>query len=267
MVLHPLPSPATQGILFYMFPDIADLLDFYNTPLGGVTKRLLRRKLLELWPTLASDTVVGLGYAAPLLRPYQEQTPRTFAVMPAQQGIVAWPREGAYRSVLSLESQLPFADNSIDTMILLHAVENTDNLQLMLQEVWRVLAGNGKLLMIVPNRRGIWAHLERTPFGQGHPFSMRQAKRLLRAHQFTPIRFASALYMPPFTGRVSLRAAAAWEKIGQRWFPSFAGVLLIEARKQLYAPIPAYKPAVVKPMLRGLKARVPVASSSVQNRE
>ena len=33
-----------------------------------------------------------------------------------------------------------------------------------------------------------------------------------------------------------LRSAPAWERIGRRWFPTFSGVLLIEAAKQLYAP-------------------------------
>src|SRR5438132_1269618 len=32
-----------------------------------------------------------------------------------------------------------------------------------------------------------------------------------------------------------LRSAAAWERIGRRWFPTFAGVVLVEATKQIYA--------------------------------
>ena len=28
----------------------------------------------------------------------------------------------------------------------------------------------------------------------------------------------------------------AMERLGQRWFPTFSGVLMIEASKQLYAP-------------------------------
>src|SRR2546430_2803869 len=31
----------------------------------------------------------------------------------------------------------------------------------MLKEVWRVLAGGGRLLIVVPNRRGVWARLDR----------------------------------------------------------------------------------------------------------
>ncbi|HLN24702.1 MAG TPA: methyltransferase type 11, partial [Patescibacteria group bacterium] len=40
---------------------------------------------------------------------------------------------------------------------------------------------------------------------------------------------------PPFQSRFVLRSAPAWEQIGARWFPTFAGVLLVEAAKQIYA--------------------------------
>ena len=35
-----------------------------------------------------------------------------------------------------------------------------------------------------------------------------------------------------------LRSAPAWERIGRRWFPRFAGALLVEASKEIYAAAP-----------------------------
>ena len=57
----------------------------------------------------------------------------------------------------------------------------------MLKEIWRVLAGGGRLLVVAPNRRGIWARLDLTPFGSGQPYTMSQLSRLLRDEQFTPV--------------------------------------------------------------------------------
>ena len=57
----------------------------------------------------------------------------------------------------------------------------------------------------------------------------------------------TALFIPPATSRVMLRSAAAWERIGKRWFPTFAGVLLVEATKQIYA-----KPAAARAPRRRL---------------
>jgi len=40
-----------------------------------------------------------------------------------------------------------------------------------------------------------------------------------------------------------LRSAPAWERLGRRWFPTFAGVVMVEATKQIYAkPTPAKVP-------------------------
>ncbi len=220
-----------------MFCDLSELRDFYETRLGRVVKAVLRRKLQAWWPSMTGECIVSLGYAIPLLRPLQQQTTQIFAIMPAGQGVIGWPREGPYRSALAYEGELPLPDNSVNALILMHAFEHTDNLQFMLEECWRVLTGNGCLVVIVPNRRSLWAHLERTPFGQGNTFRIGHIKRLLRIHRFTPIRYDSALYMPPFRNGLSLKAAEIWEKFGSRWLPDIAGVYMIEARKRLYAPI------------------------------
>ena len=117
----------------------------------------------------------------------------------------------------------------------------------MLKEIWRVLAGGGRLLIVVPNRRGIWARLDRTPFGSGRPYTMSQLSQLLRDELFTPVGSDTALYIPPVRKRMILRSASAWERVGKRWFSTFAGVVLIEATKQIYA-----KPVAVRTPRRRL---------------
>ena len=93
--------------------------------------------------------------------------------------------------------------------------------------------------MVAPNRRGIWARFDRTPFGHGQPYSASQLSRMLRNNLFVPVREARALFIPPFRARFLLTAAPAWEEVGHRWFSGFAGVVMIEATKQLYQITPA----------------------------
>ena len=52
--------------------------------------------------------------------------------------------------------------------------------------------------------------------------------------------------MPPFRLRALIRSAAAWERIGQRVFPHFSGVVMIEASKQIYAASKRAKPARIR---------------------
>jgi len=230
-----------------MASDVVDLRDFYRTALGQVARRMIRRAIQRVWPDLHGMRLLGLGYPTPFLSVLGSETERTIAVMPASLGVLGWPPEGPNVVALADEGELPFADYSIDRVLLVHGLETSDEVRAMLKEVWRVLAGGGRLLIVAPNRRGIWARLDRTPFGSGRPYTQSQLSQLLRDEQFTPVGSDAALFVPPSTGRMVRRSAAAWERIGRRWFPTFAGVLLVEATKQIYA-----KPAAARAPRRRL---------------
>jgi len=236
-----------------MWTDVVDLRDFYETSLGQMACRVIRRRIREMWPDLRGLRVLGIGYATPYLRGFRAEAERVLAVMPASQGVLHWPAEGPGRVALADEAELPFPDNAIDRVALIHALESSEQLRPMLREIWRILPGDGRLLAVVPNRRGIWARLDRTPFGHGHPFTHSQLSRLLRENMFTPIRSAAALFLPPSASRMTIAAAPAWEKLGRSWFQTFGGVLVIEAGKEIYAA----GPARAKPQRRPIFAPAP----------
>jgi SAM-dependent methyltransferase len=221
--------------------DVVDLRDFYRSGLGQVARRMIRRAIQRVWPDLRGMRLLGIGYTTPFLSMLSTDTERTIALMPASLGVLRWPSEGRNLATLADEGELPFGDYSIDRALLVHALESSDEVGAMLKEIWRVLAGGGRLLIVVPNRRGIWARLDRTPFGSGRPYTMSQLSQLLRDEQFTPVGSEPALFIPPAKSRMIMRSAGAWERIGRSWFPTFAGVLLVEATKQIYA-----KPAAVR---------------------
>ncbi|MEJ0061877.1 MAG: methyltransferase domain-containing protein [Alphaproteobacteria bacterium] len=218
-------------------PDLVDLRTFYHTPLGQAARRLLRQKMLQFWPSLGGMSVMALGYATVLMRPYVGQGAHVMGFMPAMQGVSAWPREGPNRSCLVEPFNLPLPDNSVDRVVLLHMLESSENIAASLREVWRVMKSGGRMIAIVPNRRGIWAMSDATPFGAGQPFSPSQFKDILRDNNFLPERAARALYLPPWHGALWLKLADTAEKWGGAMFPTLGGVLLIEASKQLYAPV------------------------------
>jgi SAM-dependent methyltransferase len=215
--------------------DVIDLRDFYRTPLGRVARQMIRRAIRRVWPDLRGQRLVGIGYPAPFLDGMAAATERCAALMPATLGVLGWPVGERNLVALADEGELPFADYSIDRVLLVHGIETSEEVGPMLKEIWRVLAGGGRLLVVAPNRRGIWARLDRTPFGAGRPYTMSQLSQLLRDELFTPVGSATALFMPPVREGMILRSAGAWERIGARWFPTVAGVVLIEAAKQIYA--------------------------------
>jgi SAM-dependent methyltransferase len=226
-----------------MYIDVVDLRAFYAERLGLVARRLIAQRLKERWPSCAGESLLGLGYATPYLKHLGEGAERVVAFMPATQGVVNWPREGPNAAALVAEDELPLPDASIDRVLLVHSLEIAAEERNQLREVWRVLAPGGRILLVVPNRRGIWARSEATPFGTGRPFGRTQLTMLLRDAMFSPLGWTEALAVPPFRHRSWIRSGAAWERVGRILWPAFAGVLIVEATKQLYQGIPARAPA------------------------
>jgi len=218
-----------------MWLDAVDLRDFYVAPLGRVARRIIRAQLRTLWPDVTGMSIMGLGFATPYVGVFRPEAQRIIAAMPASQGVLHWPAEGPGLTFLSDESELPLPDRSVDRVVMVHAVECAEQIRPMMREVWRVLTDSGRLIVIVPNRRGIWARSDRTPFGHGSPYSPHQLRQTLRANLFVPEREERALFLPPVRSRFLLAGAGAWEKIGARWLPAFAGANIMEASKQIYA--------------------------------
>lgn len=216
--------------------DVGALSEFYATAQGAVVARLLRRRLLELWPEGGRGlSVLGLGYAAPYLRLWREGAVRCIHAVPAEFGALRWPGGGAGLTCAVEGEALPFPDLSFDRIFVVHGLETAGDARRLLREVWRVLRDDGRLLVITANRVGLWAHAETSPFGQGEPYSPGQIERLLRQALFRVERRESALYLPPFNLRLFLRLAPLLEAGGRRFLPRFAGVTLSEAVKDVYA--------------------------------
>lgn len=219
--------------------DVVDLRNFYGQQLGAVARRFVSLGIRARWPDTRGQRVLGLGYPTPYLGLFREEAERCLAFMPASQGVIRWPSEKAALAALVENYDLPLPDLSIDRVLLAHSLEMSDDAPALLREIWRVLAPGGRLLLVIPNRRGLWARLDTTPFGHGRPYSRSQILHLLRESSFTPTSWGEALYMPPIPRAWLIRSAVAWERAGRTLSAPFAGVHIVEATKQVYRAIPA----------------------------
>lgn len=222
-----------------MFIDVVDLRNFYSQGLGIVARRFIGRGVRARWNNLAGLRIAGIGYATPYLGLFREEAERCLAFMPASQGVVKWPSSRPALAALVEADQWPLTDSAVDRVLLVHALEMADDPVALLREVWRVLTPNGRLLAVVPNRRGLWARTDTTPFGYGRPYSRAQITAILRDTWFTPNGWGEALYVPPVARGWFLRSAVAWERAGSTISAPFTGVHIVEATKQVYRAIPA----------------------------
>ena len=214
-----------------MYLDVVDLRDFYAAPLGRTVARQLRPVVSGLARIDAGTRVLGLGFATPYLIPMLGAE-RVLAFMPAGQGVIDWPANGASATALVDEDSLPLPDMSIDLVILMHALEMSASPHALMAELRRVLTSVGQLIVVVPNRRGPWARFDLSPFGFGRPYSRSQLRELFAQAGFEAEDWASGLHMPPMSWRPLLGAARIFERIGRVCWPAFAGVIVVSAVKR-----------------------------------
>ncbi|MCC6781188.1 MAG: methyltransferase domain-containing protein [Hyphomicrobiales bacterium] len=219
--------------------DVVDLRNFYAQPLGVVARRFIGRGIRKRFADTRGLRLLGIGYPTPYLGLFREEAERCLAFMPATQGVMNWPTHRPSLAALVDELELPLTDAALDRVLLVHALEMAHDPIALLREVWRVLAAGGRLLVVVPNRRGVWARMDTTPFGHGHPYSRSQITHLMREAWFTPTGWSEALHVPPVARSWFLRSAPAWERTGAAVAAPFAGVHIVEASKQVYRAVPA----------------------------
>lgn len=223
-----------------MRTDALEIDRFYRSVRGQAARAMALRRLQALWPEARGLDMLGLGYAAPFLEPYRDSARRTVAYMPAAQGAVPWPerRTAPCLTALGGEGRLPFAEAVFDRIVLVHALEEAGDHRRLLRELWRVLAPEGRMVVITSHRSGLWSRADSTPFGHGRPYSRAQLQRLLGDALFEPIAWARALYAPPWRWTCGERASEGFEAIGERLFPAFGGLILVEAVKHVGAVRP-----------------------------
>ncbi|WP_375650750.1 class I SAM-dependent methyltransferase [Bartonella sp. OT172YNZD] len=219
---------------WYVELDIVTLKDFYASALGLRVQKTLCDQLNLWWPDLTDKRIMGLGYALPYLSILRERTQQCFAFMPAAQGASPWPCAEQVATALVFEEDLPLPDASVDCILLVHALEYTENSFETLNEIWRVLAPNGHLIVIVPNRSGFWARNITTPFGYGEPYSRQQITRLFEKTNFVSGPIQEIVYYMPSTSYVSRLFSFFYEPFARYLLPYFGGLLMCQAQKRVY---------------------------------
>lgn len=219
--------------------DVIELREFYASRLGKAAENSLTMALSAMWGEAKGEQFLGLGYPVPWMERFASDCENSMCLMPAGQGASHWPSSKVPATLLAHDDEFPFRDSSFDRILMMHFLEHAENANECISEAWRVLSPGGKLFVVVPNRRGVWARFENTPFGTGKPYSRGQLNKVLRENQFTPEVWSDSLHFPPSGKEFSLRMRNGLEKVGRRIWPVFAGAIVVCATKRLYQGIPA----------------------------
>lgn len=225
-----------------MHREIRSPTEFYTTRTGLRTAELLSAQLRTFWPQSTNTRILGIGYTDPFLPLWGNASTRISVHTETPYLALPNPLPSPRSICIADESCLPFPDLTFDHILLVHALEHSPERERLLRSAWKVLKDHGSLLLVVPNRSGLWALNDSTPFGSGTPFSRRQLTRTLQRAFFQPERQEAALFLPPPMHRIRHRSLRTFctttERFIQKGLPAFGGVLIVEAVKDVWSGMP-----------------------------
>ena len=144
---------------------------------------------------------------------------------------------------------LPFDTNSLDLVVLPHALELARDPHLALREVERVLVPEGRIVIVGFNPTSLWGlrqHLGRwrkrlVPSSQrglflpsaGEFLGYRRLRDWLRLLSFEVEDGRFGCYRPPFASLKWLSRFAWADRVGERWWPVFGAVNFVVAVKRV----------------------------------
>jgi SAM-dependent methyltransferase len=254
-----LPEPAA------LFQDMAQWLE---TPLGQALLES-ERKVME--PVLARIfgyhfLQIGVSEASLL-----DESPVGHRFLFVPQSLA-----DSRHAVASAEA-LPLQTDSVDAVLIHHALDYTPDSHRLLREASRVLIPGGKLLIVGFNPLSTWGVRRLTRIGAGLPWSARfiSAFRVcdwLKLLEFSVERVSHCAFLLPFTHPRVVQLAPALERVGKRLEAPVGAAYMIVACKQLMpvTPIMPRWPRISRPLIartlgETARARPQAAEPDVQH--
>ena len=133
---------------------------------------------------------------------------------------------------------IPLATNSIDLIVCPHVLEFTNNYHHVLQEFYRILAPQGKLIITAFNRYS-WFGLfkKKIPLlNKARLIRLEKLKDQLQTLNFSLEGGKFFNYSPPFNDIKKIGKYRWLNKVGDRWFPTLANSFAITASKEIITP-------------------------------
>lgn len=185
-------------------------------------------------------------------------------------------REARSKTVAALHidlEHLPFANQSMDLVILPHALEFADDPHRVLREVERVLMPEGQVLISGFNPVSLWGLRQvvgrtlNAPFlpREGQFLALPRLKDWLKLLGFEVHRGHFGCYRPPFAAERWQARFGFMEGFGERWWSYCGAIYIVHAVKRvqgmrLIGPPWKERMRIVAPALQPTASRTPIGS-------
>ncbi len=234
--------------------DILKLRNWSHGAVGKMAAQTVNHALEQVCTRRRAQRILLLGFTAPYVHLWEKESQVTMAY-PSWMGAMSWPKSGMNQGVLVHDSALPFGDEMFDTIVVAHTLEHSFHEEAAVQELYRVLKPeSGKIIIMTANRLSNWSRREAlSPLARGRPYTGSQVSRLLKDAKFTVTGQKAILHTPCLGFSFLLKQSVFFEKIGRSVHSPFGGIIMTEAKKQVYKgtvvrPLGKLLPKVIKPV-------------------
>lgn len=217
--------------------DLRKIEEFYKTDLGQYVEDIVGQSLSKILSShvLKKTTCICSGgasrYASLLTRHVKRLS---FQFYNKQD---CYPTKSEGHNIVTDRLYWPYRAEDSDFVIMIHDLEFAENPECYLREAWRVLKGEGHLIMIFPNRSGSWAKYDNNPFGHGYPYTIDQMKKLLSKAHFAVDTYEGHLFFPAYAPKTRIGHFYRYllDKLGS-FLLLQPGIVVMKASKHIYAP-------------------------------
>jgi len=241
------------------------IMHWFDSPLGQELIEVELGLLEQVLPTLFGYHLLQLGV---------DSRKPMFGASPVPHRILLGPSLELgmdKRSIVASNSELPVQSDSIDVVLLHHALDFAESPHQVLREAARVLRPGGHMVILGFNPASFWGiarYLRRrkqVPWS-GHFIRHGRLQDWLGLLELTEVRSRSGFYMPPFES-VRRRQRCGWLHTLARRAPAHSGaVLLIVARKDVPGMTPLRMPWRRKLISLPVIEPKPTARGQMRNR-
>lgn len=212
---------------------VAQLNKWFNTPLG---KRLLSEEtdaLQQILPDLFGYHLLQIGSMG---TDHHLESSRIMHRCILNQSVQL--TDNSYSNIYALANALPFAQDSLDVVILPHILEFEDRPHEVLREVERILIPEGHVIILGFNPFSLWgilrwfmARRHAAPWC-GRFLPLLRLKDWLTLLSFELKKQQTLFFALPFHNDRFKNYTKLLEKIGSRWTGNFGAVYILIARKR-----------------------------------
>lgn len=235
------------------------LCTWFDSPLGRSLQAIETNRLRSILPRLYGTVVVQLGAIGKMDMMESSPAP-THVVL----DLLQFPNHAA--AVQALAEALPFAERSVEVVLLPHTLDFTEDPHQVLREVDRVLTPEGHMIVLGFNPMSLWgitrlfARRRQVPWCGGF-FRLARIKDWLGLLEYELVEGQMLYYRPPLQSESVRDRLYFLDHMGDRWWPMMAAAYIVVAKKRVLGvtPLrlrwhsPAIAPGLSNPVARNMR--------------